>query len=131
MHCFCGVFGGRLQERRIYELPTPDKIRSCEEFKTLGNLFFKEGQFYRAAEKYRLVRGHCGRGRYRTHWALYGDILQCLVYYEYAFPDGDEEQKKLDQLRLDCLLNIANCKLKTRQYDEVIENCTQVLPCSH
>jgi hypothetical protein len=51
---------------------------------------------------------------------------QCLIYYEYAFPETDEEQKTLDQLRLDCLLNIANCKLRTQQFDDVVENCTLV-----
>lgn len=51
------------------------------------------------------------------------------MYYEYAFPDTDAQQAALDKLRVDCLLNLASCKLRTRQYDEVIENCTLV--CVH
>lgn len=92
-------------ERRIYEMPLADQIRSCAEFKRVGNMFFKEGQFFRAAEKYRM----------------------CMVYYEYCFPETEEQQAELDRLRLECLLNLASCKLRTRQYDEVIDSCTQVL----
>lgn len=44
-----------LQERKIYELSTADKIKACQEFKLMGNLFFKEGQYFRASEKYRMV----------------------------------------------------------------------------
>ncbi len=51
--------------------------------------------------------------------------LQVLVYYEYAFAESDEQQLALDKLRLECLLNLASCKLRTRQYDEVIDVCTQ------
>ena len=45
-----------LQERKIYEMRPEDQIRACREFKAAGNLFFKEGQWFRAAEKYRMVR---------------------------------------------------------------------------
>ena len=53
-------------------------------------------------------------------------LLQCLVYYEYCFPEGDEQQAEADKLRLECLLNLASCKLRTRQYEEVIDSCGQV-----
>lgn len=43
------------QERRVFEMPYKDKVRSCNEFKALGNAFFAEGQFYRAAEQYRMM----------------------------------------------------------------------------
>lgn len=33
----------------------------------------------------------------------------------------------MDTLRLECLLNLAQSKLRTRQYDEVIDNCTQAV----
>ena len=49
-----------------------------------------------------------------------------MVYYEYCFPETEEQQAELDRLRLECLLNLASCKLRTRQYDEVIDSCTQV-----
>ena len=51
---------------------------------------------------------------------------QCLVYYEYCFPETDAQQAEVDRLRVDCLLNLASCKLRTRQFDEVVNNCSQV-----
>lgn len=92
------------QERRVFEMSTTDKLRHCRMFKQLGNMFHREGQYYRAAGQYR----------------------KCLVYYEYAFPDTEEEQAELDQLRLESLLNLCACKLKTKQYDEVVEFASQV-----
>lgn len=45
----------------------------------------------------------------------------------YCFPDTDEEQAVVDALRLDALLNLASCKLRTAQYDEVVDFCSQAL----
>ena len=39
---------------------------------------------------------------------------------------GFERLRSTDKLRLECLLNLASCKLRTRQYEEVIDSCGQV-----
>lgn len=43
------------QERKVYEMPTAEKLREARNFQTEGNVLYHEGQYYRASEKYRKV----------------------------------------------------------------------------
>jgi hypothetical protein len=63
--------------------------------------------------------------------AVCATALQCLIYYEYCFPSNDDEQREMDTLRLECLLNSASCRLRTKQYSEVVDLCTQVCDAAH
>jgi hypothetical protein len=51
---------------------------------------------------------------------------QALVYFEYVFADTDEEQVAVDQLKLLCLLNHAASKIKTEEYGEAHNSCSEV-----
>jgi tetratricopeptide (TPR) repeat protein len=95
----------RSAERKLMDMTTMEKVAECQAFNALGNAFFEEGQYGRAALKY-----------YRT-----------LVYVEYVFPDTDEEDRLLEHVKFIANLNSAACKLKTRQYDEVKQHCTHAL----
>ena len=57
--------------------------------------------------------------------------MQILIYFEYAFPDNEEDEQALESLRMSALLNLSNCKLRTKQYDDVISFASQVRPECH
>ena len=98
----------RSVERHVYEMPVKDKFASCQRFRHRGNLFFREGQFGRAAVQYQAA----------------------LVYYEYTFPDeetGPLGQSTLDEIRVQCLSNLAACQLHLRMWLDAQTTCTQGL----
>jgi tetratricopeptide (TPR) repeat protein len=96
------VTTGRCQPKRD-ELPTT--LDLCEEFRDEGHAWFEEGQYWRAGERYRKV----------------------LVYLDYTFADNDEEARRVKELSLPCILNLAICKLKTGEYREAETNASYAL----
>mmetsp|Transcript_13218 Transcript_13218/g.46243 ORF Transcript_13218/g.46243 Transcript_13218/m.46243 type:complete len:470 (-) Transcript_13218:129-1538(-) len=92
-------------ERAIYEMPMEEKMVACRSFKARGNMFFREGQFGLASEQYNRV----------------------LIYYEYAFPESDKQQKELDGIRIDSLTNLAACCIRLGRLDEALDNCNIAL----
>ena len=92
-------------ERKLMDMTTREKLDACDDFRVQGNAFYREGQYARAADRYR----------------------RALVYFEYVFTDTDEEQQEVDALRLLCLLNHAASKLKIRDYAEVHSSCNEAL----
>lgn len=92
-------------EQRLMDMSTADKQRACDDFRRLGNAFFAQGQFQRAA--------------YHYH--------QALVYFEYMFPDTDAETRAMDALRARVLLNMAACRLKTQHLDDAVQHADQAL----
>lgn len=92
-------------EQKLMDMTTRDKQRACDEFRRLGNAFFAQGQYQRAA--------------YHYHKAL--------VYFEYMFPDSDEETQAMDALRARVLLNMAACRLKTQHLEDAIHHADQAL----
>jgi FK506-binding protein 4/5 len=87
------------------DMSTQDKLAACDEFRVLGNLFFKHGQYQRAAFHYH----------------------KALVYFEYVFTDTDEEEAQADALKLKLLLNFAACRLKTLHLDDAVHHANQAL----
>lgn len=87
------------------DMTTHEKLAACDEFRRLGTLFFQHGQYQRAA--------------YHYHKAL--------VYFEYVFPETDEENAEHDELKLKVLLNFAACRLKTNHLDDAIHHADQAL----
>ena len=68
----------RTEERRVFELPTSEKLERCVVFCGRGKILFAEGQYYRAVQAFQ----------------------KCLAYYEYSFPDDDETADRLERARL-------------------------------
>lgn len=87
------------------DMTTQEKLAACDEFRRLGNLFFQHGQYQRAA--------------YHYHKAL--------VYFEYVFPETEDENASYDNLKLKVLLNFSACRLKTNHLDDVIHHADQAL----
>lgn len=92
-------------EQRIFDMSAERQMSACVRFKNVGNMLFREGQYERAREKYR----------------------KAIVYYEYAFPEEEALQEKMDNVRFLCLLNMAACQLKLRQLREALSSLNQAL----
>ncbi|KAL4174552.1 hypothetical protein KRP22_006489 [Phytophthora ramorum] len=92
-------------EQKLMDMTTLEKLAACDEFRVLGNLFFKHGQYQRAAFHYH----------------------KALVYFEYVFTDTDEEEAQADALKLKLLLNFAACRLKTMHLDDAVHHANQAL----
>jgi tetratricopeptide (TPR) repeat protein len=87
------------EERALFHKPEREKLEFCENHRSLGNYLFEEGMFNNAAEQYKIA----------------------LSYYEYCFPDEEEDQAHLDQVRYACLCNISLCYYKLNLYREAVE----------
>ncbi|KAK1943122.1 Peptidyl-prolyl cis-trans isomerase FKBP65 [Phytophthora citrophthora] len=92
-------------EQKLMDMTTKEKLTACDEFRVLGNLFFRHGQYQRAAFHYH----------------------KALVYFEYVFTDTDEEEAEADALKLKLLLNFAACRLKTLHLDDAVHHVNQAL----
>ena len=93
-------------EREVYEMAVPEKIKMMSDFHQQGNQFFEEGQYPHASRLYK----------------------RALVYYEYTFPEADDKETwaRIDQIRLTCNLNSAACHIKMGDLEEAANNCYQV-----
>ena len=80
-------------------------MNHCEKHRLKGNYLFLESLFPKAAEQYQLA----------------------LSYYEYCFPDNDEAQLQLDNLRHACLCNISLCYYRMGQWRMAMSSATQVI----
>ncbi|KAG7395673.1 hypothetical protein PHYBOEH_003352 [Phytophthora boehmeriae] len=92
-------------EQKLMDMTTQQKLTACDEFRVLGNLFFRHGQYQRAAFHYH----------------------KAIVYFEYVFPDTDDEEAEADALKLKLLLNFAACRLKTMHLDDAVHHANQAL----
>ncbi len=95
----------RSAERRVVDMSLPERLTHMGKYKEEGNSLYDEGQYARAAIKYK----------------------RSMIYFEYCFPDTPEEEKTCDDIRLVCLANSAACFLKIGDYDETMEMCKQAL----
>lgn len=92
-------------EQRIYDLTPTENLACCALYKRQGNLYYREGQFSRAVDRY----------------------ARALTYYEYCFPKTDAGTAALERVRLTCLLNTAACDLKMTRWSEAVSHATQAL----
>ena len=92
-------------EQRIYDLTPTENLACCALYKRQGNLYYREGQFSRAVDRY----------------------ARALTYYEYCFPKTDAGTAALERVRLTCLLNTAACDLKMARWSEAVSHATQAL----
>ncbi|KAJ8614438.1 hypothetical protein CTAYLR_000785 [Chrysophaeum taylorii] len=95
----------RSDERRVFEMPTDDKVRWCEVYRRRGDALRVEGQHARASLWY-------GRS---------------LSYYEYTFPDDDATIARLEATRLETLLGLADADFFNKLLLDVLNHCYQAL----
>lgn len=83
-----------------------EKLDMCHEARRKGKAFYEEGLYARAAGQYRLA----------------------TVYCEYITIGKDEkEYEEYEDTVIHCSLNLAQCKLKTEEYEEVRNLCNYVI----
>ena len=80
-------------------------MKLCEKHRAVGNNLFHEGSYIRAAEQFKTS----------------------LSYYEYCFPDGEEDTLKLDRLRHTCLCNIALCYVRAGRFRAAVDSADQII----
>jgi len=85
---------------------TPEKLTLALKRKELGNNLYKEGKYEDAISKYQLA----------------------LKMFEQMWSLTDEEKKKVNaDVKLPCLLNIAQCQLKVNDFSEAISSSNKAL----
>jgi tetratricopeptide (TPR) repeat protein len=86
-------------ERELFELSTEDKLAGCARFREEGAAWFDEGQFARAAERFRKV----------------------VVWLDYTFAEGAEQQRRCDDHALAAHVAMAVCALRLRDHRAALE----------
>ncbi|RWS14569.1 Peptidyl-prolyl cis-trans isomerase D-like protein, partial [Dinothrombium tinctorium] len=79
-----------------------------EKIKSSGNHFFKNQDYITAKAKYKKA-------------------LRYLSKFHESTDLSREEEQKVVELELPCLLNSAACKLKLKEYDSAVEDCDEAL----
>lgn len=93
------------EEREFFQQPEHQKLEVCKGYRTLGNYFVYEGSFLEAIEAYETSIG----------------------YYEYCFPEEEENQKELDDIRVACFLNVSMCYLRVKEFRKAIESASNAI----
>jgi len=93
------------KEWAIYEKSTEEKIAAADRFRQEGNEAFRKQNYGLAAVHYR----------------------KALLQFDYTFAEGEEENKRLEEVKLPCLLNLAACKCQQEEWDEVLTQCRLAL----
>ncbi|XP_074595742.1 AH receptor-interacting protein-like [Brevipalpus obovatus] len=95
-------------EQELWQMTEKDQIEALPDLRKIGNDSFKSGEYEKAAKSYSKAL----------------DILENLMLRE---KPNSEEWFELDLKRVVFFSNLAQCKIKTHDYYEAIENCNQVL----
>jgi len=89
--------------------PEPDtpeeKIKAATKRKEEGNSHFKQGNYSKAAEQY----------------------TAAIDYFKQSWGMNETQQKETNDINLLCLLNLAACQLKTKDYSEAVLSCSKAL----
>jgi len=94
-----------VKEKASWEMNAEEKFAACEKARGEGNELFKDGKLDRAAKKYKKAIG--------------------FVDSDYSLTDEQKIQSK--NLKVPCLLNLAACKLKAKEWRDAIDNCNKAL----
>ncbi|XP_010547132.1 PREDICTED: peptidyl-prolyl cis-trans isomerase FKBP65 [Tarenaya hassleriana] len=94
-----------VKEKESWDMNTQEKIEAAGRKKEEGNALFKAGKYDRASKRYE----------------------KGVRYIEYESSLGEEEKKQAKALKISCNLNNAACKLKQKDYKQVVKLCTKVL----
>eukprot|EP00927_Polykrikos_kofoidii_P006505 TRINITY_DN12633_c0_g1_i1.p1 TRINITY_DN12633_c0_g1~~TRINITY_DN12633_c0_g1_i1.p1 ORF type:complete len:431 (+),score=91.20 TRINITY_DN12633_c0_g1_i1:186-1478(+) len=93
------------KEWQIYEKSTDEKLSAADRFRQEGNEEYRRHNYGLAAVHYR----------------------KALLQFDYTFAEGEEEEKRLEQIKIPCLLNLAACKCQQEEWDEVLTQCRLAL----
>uniref|UniRef100_A0A7S1AXB9 peptidylprolyl isomerase n=1 Tax=Noctiluca scintillans TaxID=2966 RepID=A0A7S1AXB9_NOCSC len=93
------------KEWAIYEKTTDEKVAGADRFREEGNDAFRKQNFGLAAVHYR----------------------KALLQFDYTIPETPAEEKKVDTVKIACLLNLAACKCQQEDWDEVLTHCRLAL----
>jgi len=93
------------KEWQIYEKSTEEKLNAADRFRQEGNESFRKNNYGLAAVHYR----------------------KALLQFDYTFAEGPAEEKRHDDLKLACLLNLAACKSQQEEWDDVLTHCRLAL----
>jgi tetratricopeptide (TPR) repeat protein len=102
---FMGHYHDHAEERRIFDLPEPEKVQHCERYRLLGNYLTIQGFYSKALEHFQIA----------------------LSYYEYCFPETVEDERRLSSIRHACLCNASLCAFKLSMFRESLEYAAQIL----
>lgn len=107
-------------------------IQVGEDIKSSGNLFFKKEDFITAGIKYKKALRYLNKLHEPMEEAKIGDNKTAVAPTTLPTPVDltPDQEKRLLQLELNCLLNSAACKLKQRQYESALEDCEEALDIS-
>eukprot|EP00252_Welwitschia_mirabilis_P017965 TRINITY_DN40097_c0_g1_i1.p1 TRINITY_DN40097_c0_g1~~TRINITY_DN40097_c0_g1_i1.p1 ORF type:complete len:559 (+),score=133.00 TRINITY_DN40097_c0_g1_i1:209-1885(+) len=94
-----------VKEKESWDLNNTEKIEMAQKKKDEGNALFKAGKYWRASKKYE----------------------KAAKYIDYDTAFSEEEKKQSKPLKITCNLNNAACKLKLKDYKQVIKLCSKVL----
>jgi len=110
-------------------MPFDEKIEKSEEIKQEGNKLFKEGKFSDAVDKYEEAASlfhYCystDPGWRKNNRGIDDDVL---VLVDDTGSDADEKAQ-IAKLRLQCCLNLSQCKLKLDKFEEAVVAGTSAL----
>eukprot|EP00929_Paragymnodinium_shiwhaense_P115193 TRINITY_DN8389_c0_g1_i2.p1 TRINITY_DN8389_c0_g1~~TRINITY_DN8389_c0_g1_i2.p1 ORF type:complete len:416 (+),score=149.04 TRINITY_DN8389_c0_g1_i2:136-1383(+) len=93
------------KEWQIYEKSTDEKLKAADRFRQEGNEAFRKHNYGLAAVHYR----------------------KALLQFDYTFAEGADEEKRYDDLKVLCLLNLAACKCQQEEWDDVLTQCRLAL----
>eukprot|EP00743_Colponemidia_sp_Colp-15_P004703 GILK01005067.1.p1 GENE.GILK01005067.1~~GILK01005067.1.p1 ORF type:complete len:196 (+),score=26.75 GILK01005067.1:57-590(+) len=103
-------------------LTAVDKVRVAEGLKEEGNRHFKEGDTRRALSNYSKIFAYIN--------GLHGDKSSMRQYLKSSDVLSEDDESKIQSLKLSAHLNMAACHIKLQQYTKVIDHCTKALDIS-
>jgi FKBP-type peptidyl-prolyl cis-trans isomerase len=93
------------KEKESWDMSPEEKMVAALKRKDDGNELFKVSKFKRAVKKYK----------------------KALTFLDAEYGMTDEQKVKAKELKLPLYLNLAACKLSTKEYTEVLEDCKKAL----
>jgi len=94
-----------VKEKESWDMTPEEKMAAAQKRKDDGNELFKVSKFKRAVKKYK----------------------KALTFLDAEYGMTDEQKTKAKELKLPLYLNLAACKLSTKEYKEVLEDCKKAL----
>eukprot|EP00026_Physarum_polycephalum_P009127 Phypoly_transcript_09239.p1 GENE.Phypoly_transcript_09239~~Phypoly_transcript_09239.p1 ORF type:complete len:413 (+),score=126.11 Phypoly_transcript_09239:104-1342(+) len=94
-----------VKEKESWDMSPEEKMTAAQKRKDDGNELFKASKFKRAIKKYK----------------------KALTFLDAEYGMTDDQKGKAKELKVPLYLNLAACKLSTKQYTDVLEDCKKAL----